>query len=188
LEGATKLCHLAKENSPSILCDFGHRKLSRKHFEYFLEKEQTIHALPMFDFPILATLPSRVIHSYVRCTKVISKPSPDCSLPLKIATPTSTDASVEIEESFSSNLMDPLSKSLMILLLMLSVLPKLFLTPMTVAFIVLWTCAQKVIAFRFIAHFSHQVQCMTTLDTWRILRKKSFSVRMPMMPMMIPSA
>jgi len=37
----------------------------------------------------------------------VIKPSPDCSLPLKIATPTSTDASVEIEESFSSNLMDP---------------------------------------------------------------------------------
>jgi len=65
------LCHLVMENSPSILCNLGHRKFSITYFEFFLAKAQTIHALPMFDFPILDILPSRVVDTYTRCQPIL---------------------------------------------------------------------------------------------------------------------
>ena len=104
-------CHLLKslhrwlrqlvlENSPSILRDLGHRKFSRKHFEFFLEKAQIIRAAPAFNFPILDILPSRVITSYVWHTPAILQ---ECSQECMLPSPASTYDHVEVEESFSGS-------------------------------------------------------------------------------------
>ena len=88
------LSQLVLENGPAILRDFGnrnrlrpkllsssekqdlnthtHRKFCRNHFEFFLQKAQTIRALPTFDFPILDILPSRVIDTYTTCQPILS--------------------------------------------------------------------------------------------------------------------
>jgi len=69
------LSQLVLENSPAILWDFGNRKFCRNHFEFFLQKPQTIHALPMFHFPILDTLPSRVVSTYATVHLPVTVPS-----------------------------------------------------------------------------------------------------------------
>ena len=68
------------ENGPAILRDFQNRKFCRNHFEFFLQKAQTIRALPTFDFPILDILPSRVIDTYTTCQPILSHAAgPDIS-------------------------------------------------------------------------------------------------------------